>query len=146
MDRQGQFASPVTSSNNDRLPTTGDVHLYADPLSYHSKVPLLYADCEGLDGGESIPKGLRHRTREKEDAATSIFGLGGRSRSASTARTSVFIESKKKLKKCRHGSERDIAWAITPETRKREYSVTQLYPRLLYTFSDVVVFVLRNPR
>ncbi|KAL2679358.1 hypothetical protein Neosp_010132 [[Neocosmospora] mangrovei] len=29
---------------------------------------------------------------------------------------------------------------------KREFSVTQLYPRLLYTFSDVVVFVLRNPR
>lgn len=30
--------------------------------------------------------------------------------------------------------------------RKREFAVSQLYPRVLYTFSDVVVFVLRNPR
>ncbi|KAJ4318374.1 hypothetical protein N0V84_006883 [Fusarium piperis] len=36
--------------------------------------------------------------------------------------------------------------ASTPAVKKREFSVTQLYPRLLYSFSDVVVFVLRNPR
>lgn len=68
------------------------------------------------------------------------------SRSSGTDRSSIYFESKKKLKKNRHGSERDIVWAVTPETKKREYAVTQLYPRLLYTFSDVVVFVLRNPR
>ncbi|KAI0517620.1 FabD/lysophospholipase-like protein [Xylaria bambusicola] len=114
-DRNAPFPSPVTSSNNDRVPTTGDVHLYADPKTYYGKTPMLYADCEGLDGGETIPKGLRHRTKEISDY-------------------------------CRHASQRDIAWAVTPETKKREYAVTQLYPRLLYTFSDVVVFVMRNPR
>lgn len=41
---------------------------------------------------------------------------------------------------------RRISWAKTPNTKKREYAVAQLYPRILYTFSDVVVFVLRNPR
>lgn len=147
-DRPDKFPSPVTSSNNDRIPTTGDVHLYADPLSYHTRSPLLYADCEGLDGGEAIPKGLRHRAKEKEDnSSMPLLGSHSRSsRATSTSRSSIFIESKKKLKKSRHGSERDIVWAITPETKKREYAVTQLYPRLLYTFSDVVVFVLRNPR
>jgi len=143
-DNGPKFPSPVTSSNNDRIPTTGDVHLYADPLTYHTRSPLLYADCEGLDGGEAIPKGLRHRAKDKHEAPVLPSVLG--SRSSGTDRSSIYFESKKKLKKNRHGSERDIVWAVTPETKKREYAVTQLYPRLLYTFSDVVVFVLRNPR
>lgn len=46
----------------------------------------------------------------------------------------------------RHCVTRKIAWADTPATQKREFAVGQLYPRILYTFSDVVVFVLRNPR
>ncbi|KAI1362066.1 FabD/lysophospholipase-like protein [Xylaria arbuscula] len=98
------FPSPVTSSNNDRVPTTGDVHLYADPVSYRGKTPMLYADCEGLDGGEAIPRGLRHRAESTE---------------SSSARSSRAAQ---------------------------QYAVTQLYPRLLYTFSDVVVFVMRNAR
>ncbi|KAI0124847.1 hypothetical protein BJ170DRAFT_478611 [Xylariales sp. AK1849] len=132
----GKFPLPVTSSTNDRIPTTGDVHLYADPSTYRTKAPILYADCEGLNGGEAIPRGVRHR--QKED---------GISLSSGSSRSTTYVgESKKKLRKCRYGTERDIVWAITPETKKREYAVTQLYPRLLYTFSDVVVFVLRNPR
>ncbi|KAK0902288.1 hypothetical protein LTR91_025072 [Friedmanniomyces endolithicus] len=41
---------------------------------------------------------------------------------------------------------RAIEWADTEESRRREFAVTTLYPRLLYTFSDCVVFVLRNPK
>lgn len=124
-----KFPSPVTSSSNDRVPTTGDVHLYAEPSSYQTQTPLLYADCEGLDGGETIPRGLRHRVKGKDDRSSSSNS-----------------ELKKKKKRGRHSSERSIVWAVNPETKKREYAVTELYPRLLYTFSDVVVFVLRNPR
>lgn len=149
-----KFPSPVTSSNNDRVPTTGDVHLYADPESYNSKTPILYADCEGLDGGEAVPRGLRHRGKEKDEGTNdmtsmmSATSLGRSPRPSTASRASMFVEShaKKRLKKSRHSSQRDIVWAVTPETKKREYAVTQLYPRLLYTFSDVVVFVLRNPR
>jgi len=159
LDRNSPFPSPVTSSSNDRVPTTGDVHLYADPLSYYTKGPILYADCEGLDGGEAVPRGLRHRAKDKNDyqaetPPSANMQRSGRARRPSSAsarassasRASVHVEPKKKLRKCRHASQRDIAWAVTPETKKREYAVTQLYPRLLYTFSDVVVFVLRNPR
>ncbi|KXL44953.1 hypothetical protein M433DRAFT_145584 [Acidomyces richmondensis BFW] len=39
---------------------------------------------------------------------------------------------------------RSIQWANTDESRQCEYAVTALYPRLLYIFSDCVVFVLRN--
>ncbi|KAK7965849.1 uncharacterized protein PG986_000126 [Apiospora aurea] len=57
-----RYYSPVTSSNHDRLPTTGDVHLYADPSTLYSHTPALFVDCEGLSGGEAMPKQLRHRS------------------------------------------------------------------------------------
>ncbi|EWY81854.1 hypothetical protein FOYG_16063 [Fusarium oxysporum NRRL 32931] len=131
-----KLPSPVTSSANDRLATTGDVHLYGEPSSFHSTTPILFADCEGLNGGERIPRGLKHRTFSRDD----VSGI------RPTLRPLLHVESKAKLKKSRYSSQRNILWASTPATKKREFSVTQLYPRLLYTFSDVVVFVLRNPR
>ncbi|KAM3089514.1 hypothetical protein ACMFMG_001101 [Clarireedia jacksonii] len=130
-----QFSSPVTGSVNDNIPTSGDVHLYSDPTTHNSGQPILYADCEGLNGGENLPRGARVKARD--DSAPPA------ARSQSSNNDPHF---RKKLRKVAHSSQRDLAWAVDPETRKREYAVTQLYPRLLYTFSDVVVFVLRNPK
>ncbi|KAI0137141.1 hypothetical protein BJ170DRAFT_573205 [Xylariales sp. AK1849] len=110
-----RYHAPVTSSNYDRIPTTGDVHLYADPSTLYTSAPLLLVDCEGLSGGEAMPKQLRNRA---EDLASGY----------------------------KTSNQRRIAWAKTPSTKKREFAVAQLYPRILYTFSDTVVFVLRNPR
>lgn len=115
------YYAPVTSSSHDRISTTGDVHLYADPSTLYSSHPLLLVDCEGLSGGEAIPKQLRHHPQ----------GSNSESNITSTNR---------------HYLTRKILWADTPHTQKREFAVSQLYPRILYTFSDVVVFVLRNPR
>jgi hypothetical protein len=39
------------------IPTSADVHLYADPVRFDKRTPLLYADCEGLDGGGNLPVG-----------------------------------------------------------------------------------------
>ena len=50
------------------------------------------------------------------------------------------------LRDINHGSDREITWATTNVKRSRQYAVKHLYPRLLYTFSDVVVYVLKNPR
>ncbi|KAI1798690.1 FabD/lysophospholipase-like protein [Daldinia bambusicola] len=115
------YYAPVTSSSHDRISTTGDVHLYADPSTLYSSHPLLLVDCEGLSGGEAIPKQLRHHSQASN--------VDSDNTSAS-----------------RHYLTRKILWADTPYTQKREFAVSQLYPRILYTFSDVVVFVLRNPR
>ncbi|KAI0143270.1 hypothetical protein BJ166DRAFT_87666 [Pestalotiopsis sp. NC0098] len=112
---RSRFYSPVTSSTHDHIPTTGDVHLYADPATIHTPQPLLLCDCEGLNGGEMLPKQLKNRA---EDLASGY----------------------------KTSQSRRITWAKTPNTRKREFAVAQLYPRILYTFSDVVVFVLRSPR
>ncbi|KAF2963626.1 hypothetical protein GQX73_g9958 [Xylaria multiplex] len=106
-----KYYSPVTSSNQDRISTTGDVHLYADPSTLYATNPLLFVDCEGLSGGEAAPKQLR----QAQDSG-------------------------------RYATPRKIEWAQTPQTQKREFAVGQLYPRILYTFSDVVIFVMRNPR
>lgn len=125
------FATPVVGSVKDQhAPTSGDVHLYVDAKSRSSVTPILYADCEGLDGGEREPFSARYKKHSR--------------RFAGTGNTSSF--ERKSATYIRYTSEREITWATTPVTRSREFAVTHLYPRLLYTFSDVVVFVLRNPR
>jgi len=117
------FSSPVVGSVvNDTLPTSGDVHLYADPATHAEQLPMLYADCEGFEGGERTPLGARSRRRARSDP------------------------SKDDPSRLSHVHSRPIEWANTEESRQREYAVTALYPRLLYTFSDCVVFVLRNPK
>ena len=44
------------------------------------------------------------------------------------------------------GRTKFLAWADSARTQSRQHSVRELYPRILYTFSDVVVFVLREAR
>ena len=117
------FPSPVVGSVvNDTLPTSGDVHLYADPATHAEQLPILYADCEGFEGGERTPLGARSRRRARSDP------------------------TKDDPLKLANVYARPIQWANSEESRQREYAVTALYPRLLYTFSDCVVFVLRNPK
>ena len=109
---QLRFPTPVVGSVNDNVPVSAKVHLYADPETWMTKSPILYADCEGLEGGESAPR-------------------------------SEAIKSHKRG----FGAPRKLPWATgNKEKSKREYAVTELYPRLLYTFSDVVIFVLRNAK
>ncbi|KAI1343005.1 hypothetical protein F5Y15DRAFT_428961 [Xylariaceae sp. FL0016] len=134
-----KYCSPVTSSKNDRVPTTGDVHLYADPSTFLSSSPLLFADCEGLNGGEALPKGLRARSKSRNRLTSDRSSLKPLDRSSTPV-------VDRQLLKSVHGSQRSIAWAQSPLTRKREYAIQNLYPKILYTFSDAVVFVLRNPR
>ncbi|KAK0868567.1 hypothetical protein LTR87_014099 [Friedmanniomyces endolithicus] len=117
------FPSPVVGSVvNDTLPTSGDVHLYADPATHAEQLPMLFADCEGFEGGERTPLGARSRRRARSDPTKDESARPGNVHS------------------------RLIEWANTEATRQREFAVTALYPRLLYTFSDCVVFVLRNPK
>lgn len=107
---------PVPGLAGDNVPTTGDVHLYSDPGTYCAQNPILYADCEGLTGGENTPRGM-----------------------ASQLISETAKKGKNKLRK-------RIAWSNNPKMQSREFAVSHLFPRILYTFSDVVVFVLREAR
>lgn len=113
------FPTPVTGLINDIVPTTGDVHLYSDPATYYGQRPTLYADCEGMSGGEKLPMGVA--CKEKIEAAKANTRM-----------------AKSKFRK-------PLVWASGPK-QSREFSVKRLYPRILYTFSDVIVFVLREAR
>ena len=134
---RSRYAAPLPGSVNDNVPVSANVHLYADPDSYQSTTPMLYADCEGLEGGESIPRAEAFRV---QDGAVNLHAQ----RKDSTepkGRTSKRLQRKGNL------VSRNLKWAHgDKEKSKREYAVTELYPKLLYTFSDVVVFVLRNPK
>lgn len=134
------FPSPVAGSVNDHSPTSGDVHLYGDPGTYHSQFPVLYADCEGMDGGEKIPMGAKYKHSE--------FAQPPRPRGSSSSMTSqsAYGLPRKLHKKLNKPIKREIRWATTADKCKREFAVRELYPRLLYAFSDIVVFVLRNDR
>jgi len=114
------FPAPVTGLVNDMIPTTGDVHLYSDPGTFAEKRPILYADCEGMSGGEKLPMGVA--CKEKLEAGRANTRIG-----------------RSKLRK-------PLEWANGAKAQSREFSVKRLYPRILYTFSDVVVFVLREVR
>lgn len=122
-----QLPSPVVGMTGKDVPTSEDVHLYSDPATCLSDNPLLYADCEGLDGGEREP--VKSRLRKTKDQGNN--------------RQSQVIELNSKV---RHNSERELLWADTVEKRSRQFAVAHLYPRLLFTFSDTIVFVLKNPR
>lgn len=127
-----QEAVPVVGSVNHSVPTSGDVHLYVDPCTHFTDYPILYADCEGLDGGEQEPMALQARR------------TGNPNRNAQPGKRTPSFQ--KKLRKKHHSSQREITWATTDDKKTRQFVVKNLYPRLLYTFSDVVVFVLKNPR
>jgi predicted acylesterase/phospholipase RssA/energy-coupling factor transporter ATP-binding protein EcfA2 len=133
-DTQKRVQVPVIGSvNHQDTPTSGDVHLYCDYQTFNGEHPLLYADCEGLDGGEREPVGANSRRARRE-------------RSGTRKQTDHANSSNGRVRRQNSDPAREILWATTEERRSREYIVRNLYPRLLFTFSDVVVFVMKNPR
>lgn len=121
-------STPVVGRRDANVPTSEDVHLYYDPKTINSQEPVLYIDSEGLGGGERQPLGALLRSKRLREGASNPSGNQQQDSSVKVL------------------SEREILWADDASARGREYAVTNLYPRMLYTFSEVIVFVLRNPR
>ena len=121
--KSDDFPAPVVGAiANESVPTSDGVSMYSDPATSEGRYPIMYIDCEGFEGGEKTPLGSQARRH----------GLAPDDHGEQGEETSV--------------RSRSIKWATTEESRRREYAVTRLYPRILYTFSDCVVFVLRNPK
>lgn len=119
---------PIVGAKETTLPTSGDVHLYSDPATEDEKYPLYYVDSEGLSGGNSEPMGARSR------------------RDRSTFPKSGDASFQARVRRLHQNAKRSVKWATSTKFGCREYAVEQLYPRLLYTFSDAVVFVATNAR
>jgi hypothetical protein len=108
----------VGKPKNQDTPTSGDVHLFKDPSTYHTDRPCFYADCEGLDGGSKLPIGERKILNIKK--AVGEFK----------------ISRPREIK---------LRWAVK-EKLSREWMVGNFYPRVLFTFSDIVCYVTKNFR
>ena len=129
---------PIVGKRNSTVPTSGDVHLYADflPEEEFPDRPIFYADCEGFDGGAVAPAGsfahIRNRGEygRKENRARSYLSellryLIGQARTRTFGLSSLVNEGK---------------------LPTRDTMIKKLFPRLLYNFSDVVIFVVKEPR
>jgi hypothetical protein len=114
----------VGSAKTETDATSEGVHLYADPAFSDTATPVLYADSEGLNAGEKPPYAL-----------------------SSLQNLSEHSKTQRLVKKKLQGVSREVKWALNDRDKsRREFAVSHLYPRFLYTFSDVVVFVQRNPK
>ncbi|KAL9606733.1 MAG: hypothetical protein Q9179_000089 [Wetmoreana sp. 5 TL-2023] len=78
--QESENATPVVGATGENVPTSGDVHLYPDPQTFESETPILYADCEGLQGGEREPlatrfrkKGAKVSKKSREFAVTNLY-------------------------------------------------------------------------
>ncbi|PIA80036.1 hypothetical protein CB0940_12119 [Cercospora beticola] len=129
---ESDFPSPISGSTaHPNTPTTGDVHLYSDPSTSNTPLPMLFADCEGLRGGAFEPSAIQYRKQAESRPDVILPGVAKRAK----LRRNLWLRNPRLIK-----------WATSEDRRTREYVVTELYPRLLYTFSDVVVYVLHNPK
>lgn len=101
-------------------PTSGDVHLFSNPSSWQTDRPILYADCEGLEGGNKTPVAVNAMHKVKN-----------------------MFDDRVGHQRFRHS--KVIRWA-TGEKTTRAWMTKHFYPRILFTFSDVVVYVTKNFR
>lgn len=126
-----EFPTPVVGASGAHIPTSEDLHLYLDPRTAYTDTPILYADCEGLEGGEQEPIGAKFRKKrwrgQSRDSRDELATECQLSRSARVV------------------SERELTWADSPRTQGRQFVVMNLYPRLLYTFSDGIVCPQKPP-
>lgn len=128
-------------SIDDASPTSGDVHLYADPGTYYTREPILYADCEGMDNRDSVPRGAMFKLANARPSPDQLSTSHGTTKSTDglLAHSEMSVSSKKSVR-------RAIRWAVSPEKDTRDFVVQKLYLRVLYAFSDIIIFVIRNPR
>ncbi|TGJ87061.1 hypothetical protein E0Z10_g1710 [Xylaria hypoxylon] len=139
-DSPAGLAAPVVGRGDSELPTSADVHLYADPGSFSATQPILFADCEGFEGGERNPV-----------ASGGGSVRGSQSQPIRRKAIPVAGSTHNPFRRFMPGTRRALAWARrdAPDrerTSKRQYAVAEMYPRIFYAFSDVIVFVLNNPK
>src|SRR5690606_20822556 len=132
-----------------------DVHLFADPESCYSDRPLLFVDCEGINGGQISPAGAvfakgRHQsereyvlTLEKEKSKRYIKDIPKHVRNLKFSKLPMHSK-----RGCAEISSDEEAGSSGDQAKigSRMWAVQSFYPRILYTFSDAVVYVTNNQR
>jgi hypothetical protein len=133
-------SGPIIGRSGSTRPTSADVHLYIDPQSCFTASPILYADCEGFEGGEAPPIASTATSSYHSDRT----GEHSQETTAGGMLSNPFHGLAR-------GTKRALKWANrnSPDyekTSKRGFAISEMYPRIFYAFSDVVVYVLNNPK
>ncbi|KAH7200674.1 hypothetical protein BKA60DRAFT_583035 [Fusarium oxysporum] len=120
---------PIIGRADSTSATTGDVHLYAAPKIDASSPSTfsLFVDCEGFDGGSQPPLTIKAKR----------YVLSKFKAVIDTKTTDSLAWAKRML-----GFLRKINVFPLELEGSREDAVEKLFPRLLYNFSDVVVYVM----
>jgi hypothetical protein len=122
------IATPVVGQRQYSVPTSADVHLYRDAMldDTEAERPLLYADCEGFNGGSQSPTAHVYSPSSAANFSRLTEGLAEIKRWARMGFS--YLQS---------GFKRPLAF-----DGQREHAVKKLFPKLLYNSSDVVVNVM----
>ncbi|KAI1090318.1 hypothetical protein F5B19DRAFT_463449 [Rostrohypoxylon terebratum] len=124
---QGEFPvleTPVVGDRGGFSSTSADVHLYSDPITIDTSCPMIYADCEGMQGN-SDPSAAQHQRETESDQDQRALV------------PQQWLNEFKPIK---------VQLAGKNSAEGRENFTSNLYPRLLYIFSDVIIYVLQNTR
>ncbi|QDS72494.1 hypothetical protein FKW77_010061 [Venturia effusa] len=158
-----EFETPVPGNQADlEKSTSGDVHMYADPLTISAKVPIFYVDCEGRRGSSRSVASQLASPRRTDTSPFKRKTLRIRNPDGAKARPSTKSYEQEVGEHQKTASQRlHMQWAkvVYPPPSAGPYLepapphihhestklvVGELYPRLLYTFSDVVCFITNN--
>ena len=125
------FPLPVpTSPESLGKPTSSDIHLYRDPETALEDFPIFFVDSEGLHAGEELP--VSQRAVEKLGWHQKTFAAASQRAAETLAWSQKALEKVSAIRAC---------FGVG---KSRSSIVGEVFPKLLYTFSDVVCFIVRN--
>ncbi|KAF4625168.1 hypothetical protein G7Y89_g12998 [Cudoniella acicularis] len=104
--------------------------MYADPTTLDSNRPLLFVDREGIGGGSNVPAAVQARTGARVLRQIKTFDISQDGQICPG-----------KCNTHRSFDSHDDSTTFTAPLVTRKFCVEDLYPRILYTFRDVLCFV-----
>ncbi|KAI1427994.1 hypothetical protein F5Y12DRAFT_791152 [Xylaria sp. FL1777] len=153
------YRVPIPGTDTDNFDSTSsDVHIFADPRTLHTECPFFFVDCEGFSGTDKLIARQLLLQAQQSQAAQPLADIALRKSNTSKSAKDTIAEHANTV------SDRiTLQWsqlfsplnATSNFSRKgnavvdsitRHIVVKSLYPRLLYSFSDVVCFVTNNSR
>ncbi|KAK3941958.1 hypothetical protein QBC46DRAFT_352819 [Diplogelasinospora grovesii] len=157
------YRAPVPgTASNEFDSTSSDVHLFADPGTLFSEVPLMFVDCEGFSGTDTPVSRRILSDAKRAEVSEALRDSTLRNATASRSAKDLLAEhaaSASHIVNLKWGqvvapvqptsslsstlSRRSLGYV---DADSRQVVVKSLYPRLLYAFSDVVCFVTNNAK
>ncbi|GAW20800.1 hypothetical protein ANO14919_103110 [Xylariales sp. No.14919] len=153
------YRVPVPGTDTDNFDSTSsDVHMFVDPRTSHTEYPCFFIDCEGFSGTDKpIARQLLLQAQQSQASPAVADGALRKSNTSKPAKEALAEHASTVSDKI------DLQWGqlyspveampnfskkgnAVVDSDTRHVVVKNLYPRLLYSFSDVVCFVTNNSR